>query len=312
MGAILRRIVELEQQDADKFFGERSFDVDDLCRFDDQGRGMVSIVRLTDIQDRPKLFSTFMLQMLAEIYATFPEEGDLDRPKLCIFIDEAHLVFDQASDALLDQIEIIIKLIRSKGVGIFFVTQNPVDIPDAVLSQLGLKVQHALRAFTAKDRKAIKLAAQNFPISDYYDIEQLLTQLGIGEALITALNEKGIPTPLVHTLLRAPQSRMDVLTKKEIDDILKQSRILHKYNEDIDRESAYEILKEKIELARQEEHQAELKAQREKASKVSRRRGADKTMMEQILSNTTTRQIGRTVARELTRGLLSALGVKRR
>ncbi len=312
VGAILRRIVELEQQDADKFFGERSFDVDDLCRFDDQGRGMVSIVRLTDIQDRPKLFSTFMLQMLAEIYATFPEEGDLDRPKLCIFIDEAHLVFDQASDALLDQIEIIIKLIRSKGVGIFFVTQNPVDIPDAVLSQLGLKVQHALRAFTAKDRKAIKLAAQNFPISDYYDIEQLLTQLGIGEALITALNEKGIPTPLVHTLLRAPQSRMDVLTKKEIDDILKQSRILHKYNEDIDRESAYEILKEKIELARQEEHQAELKAQREKASKVSRRRGADKTMMEQILSNTTTRQIGRTVARELTRGLLSALGVKRR
>jgi DNA helicase HerA-like ATPase len=173
VGAILRRIVELEQQEADKFFGERSFDVDDLCRFDDQGRGMVSIVRLTDIQDRPKLFSTFMLQMLAEIYATFPEEGDLDRPKLCIFIDEAHLVFDQASDALLDQIEIIIKLIRSKGVGIFFVTQNPVDIPDAVLSQLGLKVQHALRAFTAKDRKAIKLAAQNFPITEYYDIEQL-------------------------------------------------------------------------------------------------------------------------------------------
>ena len=309
VGAILRKIVELEQQEAYKFFGERSFDVDDLCRFDDQGRGIVSIVRLTDIQDRPKLFSTFMLQMLAEIYATFPEEGDLDRPKLCIFIDEAHLVFDQASDALLDQIEIIIKLIRSKGVGLFFVTQNPVDVPEAVLGQLGLKVQHALRAFTAKDRKAIKLAAQNFPITEYYDIEQLLTQLGIGEALITALNEKGIPTPLVHTLLRAPQSRMDVLTKSEIDDILERSSILHKYNKAIDRESAYEILKEKIELAREEEHQATLKEQQEKASRVSRRRGSEKTMVEKILTNTTTRQIGRTVARELTRGLLSALGV---
>ncbi len=311
VGAILRRIVELEQQGAEVFFGERSFDVDDLCRFDDMGRGMVSIVRLTDLQDRPKLFSTFMLQMLAEIYATFPEEGDLDRPKLCIFIDEAHLVFDQASDALLDQIEIIIKLIRSKGVGIFFVTQNPVDIPDAVLSQLGLKVQHALRAFTAKDRKAIKLAAQNFPITEYYDIEQLLTQLGIGEALITALNEKGIPTPLVHTMLRAPQSRMDVLTKKEIDSILRKSRILHKYNEDIDRDSAYEILKEKIEIAREEEHQAELKAQQEKARKVSSRsRRREKSMVEQILSSSASRQVGRTVARELTRGLLSALGVR--
>lgn len=313
VGAILRRIVELEQQGAEIFFGERSFDVEDLCRYDDQGRGVVSIVRLTDIQDRPKLFSTFMLQMLAEIYATFPEEGDLDRPKLCIFIDEAHLVFDQASDALLDQIEIIIKLIRSKGVGIFFVTQNPVDIPDAVLSQLGLKVQHALRAFTAKDRKAIKLAAQNFPIAEYYDIEQLLTQLGIGEALVTALNEKGIPTPLVHTMLRAPQSRMDVLTQGEIKDILSRSRLIRKYNEKVDRDSAYEILQEKIERANEEEKQAELKAQREKAARVSRRsRGAQKTVLEQILSSSASRQVGRTVARELTRGLLSVLGVKKR
>ncbi len=310
VGAILRRIVELEQQGAEIFFGERSFDVEDLCRYDDQGRGMVSIVRLTDIQDRPKLFSTFMLQILAEIYATFPEEGDLDRPKLCIFIDEAHLVFDQASNALLDQIEIIIKLIRSKGVGIFFVTQNPVDIPEAVLSQLGLKVQHALRAFTAKDRKAIKLAAQNFPITEYYDIEQLLTQLGIGEALITALNEKGIPTPLVHTLLRAPQSRMDVLTNKEINEILMRSRILHKYNEQVDRDSAYEILQEKIERAQEAERQAELREQQEKAARTStRRRGSEKTVVEQILSSSASRQIGRTVARELTRGLLSVLGV---
>ena len=166
VGTIMRKIIELEQQDAERFFGERSFDVDDLIRTDKNGRGIVSVLRLTDIQDRPKLFSTFMLQMLAEIYSNFPEEGDAEKPKLVIFIDEAHLVFEEASDALMDQIEVIVKLIRSKGVGLFFVTQNPADIPDDVLGQLGLKIQHALRAFTAKDRKAIKLAAQNYPISE--------------------------------------------------------------------------------------------------------------------------------------------------
>ena len=211
VGAIVRRIVELEAQGADRFFGERSFEVNDLTRLDERGRGIVSIVRLTDMQDRPKLFSTFMLQLLAEVYATFPEEGDLDRPKLVVFIDEAHLVFEEATDALLDQLEAIIKLIRSKGVGLFFVTQNPADIPSDVLGQLGLKVQHALRAFTAKDRKAIKLAGENYPLTDYYDIDQTLTELGTGEAFVTALDRKGRPTPLVRTLLRAPESRMDVL-----------------------------------------------------------------------------------------------------
>jgi len=204
-GAIIRKIIELEQQGAERFFGELSFDTEDLLKIDDYGRGIVSIIRLTDIQDRPKLFSTFMLCLLAEIYGTFPEAGDLEAPKLVIFIDEAHLIFENASDALLDQIEAIIKLIRSKGVGIFFVTQNPADIPEDVLGQLGMKVQHALRAFTAKDRKAIKLAAQNFPESEFYTVEEKLTAMGIGEALVTVLNEKGIPTPLAHTLLRAPQ-----------------------------------------------------------------------------------------------------------
>ncbi len=309
VGSIMRKIVELEQQGADVFFGERSFDVDDLCRLDENGKGMISIVRLTDIQDKPKLFSTFMLQMLAEIYASFPEEGDLDQPKLVIFIDEAHLVFQEASEALLDQLEAIIKLIRSKGVGIFFVTQNPVDIPDAVLGQLGLKVQHALRAFTAKDRQAIKLAAQNYPLTAHYDVETLLTELGIGEAFLTALNEKGIPTPLAHTLMRAPQSRMDVLGAGEIDDILRQSTILRKYNEVIDRESAYEILKGKIEEAQADEHQAELQKQRDAAERSVPRR-SEKSMFEKVVSSPTTRQIGSTIARELTRGLLGAFGIK--
>ena len=306
-GAIMRKIVELEQQDANLFFGEPSFDVDDLCRLDEEGKGVVSIIRLTDIQDRPKLFSTFMLQVLAEIYASFPEAGDMDKPKLVLFIDEAHLVFDEASDALLDQIEVIVKLIRSKGVGLFFVTQNPADIPDDVLGQLGLKIQHALRAFTAKDRKAIKLAAQNYPLSDFYDVSQVVTELGIGEALVTALNEKGIPTPLAHTLLRAPQSRMDVLTEQELNHLLSQSELINKYNRTVDPESAHEILAEKIKQAQEEEHQEELKQQQQKARKVSRRK--EKSTIEKIMSNPTTRQIGRTVARELTRGLLGALGI---
>lgn len=309
VGAIMRRIVEIEQQGAENFFGETSFDVDDLCRLDENGKGMVSIIRLTDIQDKPKLFSTFMLQMLAEIYATFPEQGDADQPELVIFIDEAHLVFEKASSALLSQIESIIKLIRSKGVGIFFVTQNPKDIPDDVLGQLGMKIQHSLRAFTAKDRKAIKLTAQNYPLTDYYETEHLLTQLGIGEALVTVLNEKGIPTPLVHCLLRAPQSRMDILSSQEINDIVAKSRIIKKYNEEVDRESAYEVLGKKIEAAQEAKHQEELKKQQEKAQRSSRRRKAEKSGLEKMVDSTVGRQVGRTIARELTRGILGALGI---
>ncbi|MEL6845273.1 MAG: helicase HerA-like domain-containing protein, partial [Bacteroidota bacterium] len=318
VGAILRKLIALEAQGAERFFGEPSFDVDDLCRVDENGKGVVSILRLTDLQDRPQLFSTFMMSLLAEVYATFPERGDADRPELCIFIDEAHLIFDEASDELLNQIETIIKLIRSKGVGIFFCTQNPADVPDDVLGQLGLKIQHALRAFTAKDRKAIKLAAQNFPETDYYDVEELLTSLGIGQAMVTVLNEKGIPTPLVHTMLRAPQSRMDVLTDAEIKKIIKASPMIKKYNKDVDRDSAYEMLTNKIKEAQQEEHQAKMKAEHEKARKVrktssrSRSKKADPTFIEELSKNTMVRQLGRTVARELTRGLMGVLGIKRR
>ena len=265
VGAILRRVVELEGQGAEKFFGERSFEVEDLTRLDERGRGTVSIVRLIDVQDRPKLFSTFMLQLLAEVYATFPEEGDLDRPKLVIFIDEAHLIFEEATDALLDQLEAIIKLIRSKGVGLIFVTQNPADIPSDILGQLGLKVQHALRAFTARDRKAIKLASENYPLSDHYDIAQTLTELGTGEAFVTALDRKGRPTPLVRTLLRAPESRMDVLTDAEIQQLVDESDLVRKYNEVIDRESAYELLEAKLARAKETEQREAMEQQREKA-----------------------------------------------
>ncbi|GAA3781804.1 DUF853 family protein [Corallibacter vietnamensis] len=276
-GAILRKIIELEQQGGDLFFGEKSFDTEDLLRVDENGKGYINIIRLTDIQDKPKLFSTFMLSLLAEIYSTFPEQGDTGRPELIMFIDEAHLIFNEASKALLNQIESIVKLIRSKGVGLYFVTQNPTDVPEAVLSQLGLKVQHALRAFTAKDRKAIKLTAQNYPDTEYYDTADVLTSLGTGEALVSALNEKGRPTPLAATMMRAPMSRMDILTDTELRNLLANSKLVKKYNETIDRESAYELLNKKIELANAEEAREKAREEKEAIKKAASRKSSRKS-----------------------------------
>ena len=270
-GAILRKIIEIEHQGGDLFFGEKSFEVEDLTRIDENGKGIISVLRLTDIQDKPKLFSTFMLQLLAEVYQTFPEQGDSDRPELIIFIDEAHLVFEEATKALLNQIESVVKLIRSKGIGLYFVTQNPNDVPEDILAQLGLKIQHSLRAFTAKDRKAIKLAAENYPNSEFYDTSEVLTKLGIGEAFVSVLNEKGIPTPLARTMLRAPMSRMDVLTDRELEEVISNSKIVHKYNQEIDRESAYELLNNKIEssilAAEKAKREDEFQKEREKFEK---------------------------------------------
>ncbi|MFV0232388.1 DUF853 domain-containing protein [Empedobacter falsenii] len=252
LGAILRKIVALEQQGATKFFGEPSFDVQDLLKTKD-GKGIVNIIRLIDIQNQPNLFSTFMLSLLNKIYSQFPESGDADQPKLVIFIDEAHLIFKEATKALLNQIETMVKLIRSKGVGLYFVTQVPGDVPDAVLSQLGLKIQHALRGFTAKDRKEITKAIENYPTTTYYKANEVITQLGIGEAFVTALDEKGIPTPLAYTYMRAPNSRMDVLTSDEINTIVANSDLVNKYAKNINRESANEILSQKLEQQKNSE-----------------------------------------------------------
>lgn len=306
LGTILRKVIELQQQGADVFFGEKSFEVEDLMRINEEGKGMVNILRVTDMQNRPKLFSTFMLQLLAELYAVSPEEGDLDKPKLVLFIDEAHLIFQEASSALMQQIETVIKLIRSKGIGIFFCTQNPQDIPASVLAQLGLKIQHALRAFTAADRKVIKTAAENFPESSFYKTDELLTQLGIGEAFVTLLNEKGIPTPLVHTLLCAPRSRMDVLASEEIDAIINQSKLVKKYSEIIDSNSAYEILNAKIEDAAQRtKEEAEQKEKEEEEEKETKKEKKEPGFFD----NPTVKQIGRTAASVITRSLLGALGI---
>ena len=307
-GTILRKVIEIEEQGADMFFGEKSFEVEDLCRINDRGQAYINILRLTDIQSKPKLFSTFMLCLLAEVYNTFPEIGDKEDPKLVIIIDEAHLIFNEASKSLLEQIQTIIKLIRSKGVGIFFCTQLPTDIPAEVLSQLGLKIQHALRAFTANDRKAIKLTSENYPLTDFYKTEELLTNLGIGEALITALNEKGSPAPLAHTLLVAPQSRMDILTPQEMQNLISNSNLVKKYNEAIDRESAHEILSKKMEESEKlAEKEKQLKEEEKKIKQEDREKKVKEKKQPPLIDKTTQHQITRTVINVLERGILGLL-----
>ncbi|MFV0590911.1 MAG: helicase HerA-like domain-containing protein [Draconibacterium sp.] len=307
-GVILRNMITLEQQKADEIFGEPSFDIFDLMRKNEAGKGIINVLRLTDMQTKPALFSTFMLCLLAEIFEKMPELGDPQKPELVLFIDEAHLIFKNASRNLLDQFEMTIKLIRSKGVGIFFVTQSPTDIPSDILGQLGTKVQHALRAFTAKDRKDIVSASENYPYSKFYKVSELITQVGMGEALVTTLDEKGRPTELVHTLMRPPYSRMDVLSETEIDRILNHSDLIKKYNVEFDRESAYEILHQKIKSST--ENNAEpLDSGRLKpveAEKPGRRTKEAPSAFEQILKSPVTRSI----AVEVTRGLLGVLGLK--
>lgn len=299
-GAILRTIVALEQQGASEFFGEPSFDVEDLLQTKDD-KGVVNILRVADIQNQPQLFSTFMLSLFAEIYMTFPEEGDSGKPKLVLFIDEAHLIFNEASKALLSQIETMVKLIRSKGVGIYFITQIPGDVPENVLSQLGLKIQHALRGFTAKDRKEIDKAVENYPITEYYDAGNLIQNLGIGEAFVTALDEKGIPTPLVQTYLISPESRMDVLSPSEVDDLVDSSDLVSKYEETVDKESAYEILTQRMEAAAEEAPEEDKKPTKEEPG-----------MIETVLKSPMARTFGNTLMREGAKALLGMLGLKRR
>ncbi|MBX7059087.1 MAG: DUF853 domain-containing protein [Leptospirales bacterium] len=302
---ILRKIVALEQQGAEIFFGEPSFDVQDLLRKDGKGRGIVSVVRLVDLQNKPDLFSTFMLQVLAEVYSSFPEVGDLEKPKLAIFIDEAHLVFESASKALLEQLEMIVRLIRSKGVAVVFCTQSPTDVPPSILAQLGFKVQHALRAFTARDRKAIKAASENFPETEYYQVDRLLNELGVGEALVTALSEKGKPTPLAQVYLAAPASRMGPLTPAELQTFAAASPLVKKYAAAADRESAYELLSKKA----QEFGKTDA---REKPASRGGRKVEEKSTLERVASSPIVREVGRTVARELTRGVLGVFGLGKR
>jgi DNA helicase HerA-like ATPase len=250
VGVLLRSIIVVEQAGADVFFGEPEFDVNDLLRTTPEGTGIVSVLELRDVMDKPSLFSTFMLWMLAQLYETLPEVGDLPKPKLCFFFDEAHLLFDGASDALLQQIERTARLIRSKGVGVYFVTQAPTDVPSSVLAQLGNRVQHALRAFTPDDADALRKTARTFPTTTFYEVEKTITSLGIGEALVTVLSPKGVPTPLAATRLLPPDSLMAALPDADLQARIAASPFRAKYGQTIDRQSAYEIITARIDAAR--------------------------------------------------------------
>ena len=242
VGVLLRSIVELEAAGADAFFGEPQFDVHDLMRTTADGRGIVSLLELRDVMDRPRLFSTFRLWMLAQLYAQLPEEGDLAKPKLAFFFDEAHLLFDDASDALMEQIELTARLIRSKGVGVYFVTQGPTDVPSSVLSQLGNRVQHALRVHTPDDESNLRKTVKTFPKSEHYDVGETLTSLGIGEAFVTVLSPDGVPTPLAATRLVPPDSLMDAVDETTRAGLVAGGALQAKYAEVVDRESAHEII----------------------------------------------------------------------
>ncbi|HEY7702535.1 MAG TPA: helicase HerA-like domain-containing protein [Candidatus Limnocylindrales bacterium] len=251
VGVLLRSIVVLEQEGADVFFGEPEFDVEDLLRSTPDGKGVISVLELSDVMDQPRLFSTFMLWMLAQLYETLPETGDLPKPKLCFFFDEAHLLFDDATEALMEQIERTARLIRSKGVGVYFVTQVPGDVPASVLAQLGNRVQHALRAYTPEDADALRKAARTFPTTDFYDVEETLTSLGIGEAFVTVLSPRGIPTPLAATRLLPPDSLMAPVDQATFQGIVAASPLSTKYGATVDRDSAHERITARLAAARQ-------------------------------------------------------------
>jgi DNA helicase HerA-like ATPase len=251
VGVLLRSIVVLEQEGADVFFGEPEFDVHDLLRVTPTGEGVLSVLELSDVMDQPRLFSTFMLWMLAQLYEGLPEAGDLPKPKLCFFFDEAHLLFNDASDALMEQIERTARLIRSKGVGVYFVTQVPGDVPSSVLAQLGNRVQHALRAFTPEDADALRKAARTFPMTDFYDVEKTLTSLGTGEALVTVLSPRGIPTPLAATRLLPPDSLMAPVDQATFQAMVTGSQLNAKYGSTVDRDSAHERISARLAAARQ-------------------------------------------------------------
>jgi len=249
LGVILRSIITLEQQGADVFFGEPEFDVGDLMRTTPGGQGIISILELSDVMDKPALFSTFMLWMLAQLYHALPEAGDLPKPKLCFFFDEAHLLFDSASESLLAQIEQTVRLIRSKGVGVYFVTQVPTDVPSSVLAQLGNRIQHALRVFTPEDSDNLKKTVRTFPMTDHFETGTTLTSLGIGEALVTVLSPRGVPTPLAPTRLLPPDSLMAALPPDELQWRIQAGALYAEYVTPIDRQSAHEIITARLAAA---------------------------------------------------------------
>jgi DNA helicase HerA-like ATPase len=309
-GVILREISALEAQGAEAFFGEPAFDTSELLRVGGDGRGVISALELPALQDRPALFSTFLMWLLAELFEELPEVGDLDKPKLVFFFDEAHLLFTDASRDFLTQVTQTVRLIRSKGVGVFFVTQTPKDVPADVLAQLGSRVQHALRAFTPDDERALRASARTFPNSPY-DLEEVLTVLGTGEAIVTVLSDKGAPTPVAWTRLRAPRGSMEVAPDATIDGIVAASPLQARYGTEVDRESAYELLAARAAAAAEAAEEREAAEAKEKtaAKKPSSggSRRAEKSVVEKVIDSGPVRDFARTAGREIGRGILRGI-----
>ena len=310
VGAIQRALLEIEQQGGDVLFGEPALNIFDLLQIGAGGKGMINILAAEKLMQSPKMYATFLLWLLSELFENLPEVGDLDKPKLVFIFDEAHLLFDEAPDILLDKIEQVVRLIRSKGVGVFFVTQNPIDIPDKVAAQLGNRIQHALRAFTPRDQKAVKAMAQTFRTNPSLDIESVITELAVGEALVSLLDEKGSPTVVERSFIIPPHSKLGPITDPERMQLMKMSFFYGRYENMVDRESAYELLKKRAEqTAAQEAQQAEQVAE----EKASRPRGRQPDTLVQIAAKTAVRTVGTAIAGQLVRGLLGSLfGGRRR
>lgn len=297
VGVLLRKMIELESQGGDKFFGEPEFDPDDLLRLAPDGRGVISALEISDLQDRPLLFSTFMMWLLAALYRDLPERGDVEKPILAFFFDEAHFLFNDASKAFMQQLEQVVRLIRSKGVGVYFVTQTPKDVDPDVLAQLGHRVQHALRAFTPNDAKALKATVATFPITKFYDLEETLTTLGIGEALITVLDPRGVPTSPVATVLNPPQSLMAPAPPELMEKTIQNSPLYEKYSTPIDRESARELLARKMADIPDDEPIEKRK------SPAAKEQGVFGAVVDAIDS-----PLGRAIGKEVVRGVFGLLG----
>jgi len=316
IGAIQRSLLVLEQQGGENFFGERALEIADLMRTDHDGRGFISVLAADELMMAPRLYATFLLWLLSELFEELPEVGNPDKPKLVFFFDEAHLLFDEAPKALLTKVEQVVKLVRSKGVGVYFVTQNPADVPEAVLAQLGNRVQHALRAYTPREQKAVRVAAETFRPNPDFDTAEIITQLGVGEALVSTLEAKGVPSIVGRTLMRPPSSRMAPISPAERRKIIASSPVAGLYDEALERESAFEILRENAEKKAAEERraQAERNAKIASSRETTRRAGRNSTARRssrQTTSEAAMKSLARSFARQLgsslARGILGSL-----
>lgn len=308
IGAIQRRLLVLEQQGIVQFFGEPALELADLMQCNEQGQGIVNILAADQLMASPRLYSTMLLWLLSELFEELPEVGDPDKPKLVFFFDEAHLLFNSAPKALLEKIEQVVRLIRSKGVGVYFVTQSPSDIPDAVLGQLGNRFQHALRAFTPKERKVVRAAADSFRPNPAFDASEVITELGVGEALVSTLDRKGIPMPVERTLIRPPDSRLGVLSEVERRSRMAASPVSGKYDQLVDRESAYERLKKQAEQSAVEpRHTPSPGAKTRSAPAAKASRGRTRQGVMEAMAKSVVRSMGSQLGRTLVRGLLGSL-----